>query len=275
MPDWRTLWPPTSFEPLKTIALGVAVVVVSLLLGLIAVAVIAAHHLLALPEFARFAHAGTPPNAAAFRSAVEEFRRAHPQLFLRLVQPTVPEALGSQAILDLSGAALLLLFLPRIAAVDLRALGFARPDARAILVALAGIPIAFLTVFVAEAILTLSKATVRPEEVIRLLAGVRDPATITAFVLFAVVLAPFAEEIFFRVFLFNAIARHAGFWAGALVSSAVFALAHADLSAFLPLAGVGIVLCWVYARTRNAWCAMLTHGGFNGAMMLGFFSLHH
>jgi membrane protease YdiL (CAAX protease family) len=91
-----------------------------------------------------------------------------------------------------------------------------------------------------------------------------------------VVLAPAFEESVFRLVLFNAMRQWWGFWPGAIVSSILFGLAHAQppftsamfLSISLPLAVGGIVLCWVYAKTNNAWSSMITHGGFNALSLI-------
>jgi membrane protease YdiL (CAAX protease family) len=93
-----------------------------------------------------------------------------------------------------------------------------------------------------------------------------------AFVLFGVVFAPAFEEAVFRLVLFNAMRKWWGLVAGAIASSILFGLAHSQppftpsmlACIALPLALGGIVLCYVYARTNNAWASFLTHGIFNG-----------
>ncbi|MBV9149448.1 MAG: CPBP family intramembrane metalloprotease, partial [Candidatus Eremiobacteraeota bacterium] len=50
----------------------------------------------------------------------------------------------------------------------------------------------------------------------------------------------------------------------AVVSGALFAVAHQDPFLMIPLAAGGIILCYVYVRTGNAWMSMITHACFNG-----------
>ncbi len=96
------------------------------------------------------------------------------------------------------------------------------------------------------------------------------------FALFAIVVGPVTEEFVFRVFLFNAMRKWWGFWPGAVVSSLLFGLAHAQqpftgtmlLALSLPLAIGGIVLCVIYARTGSALSNMITHAAFNGLSLL-------
>jgi membrane protease YdiL (CAAX protease family) len=45
-------------------------------------------------------------------------------------------------------------------------------------------------------------------------------------------------------------------------------MAHGDLYAAVPLALGGIILCFVYYRTRNAWASVVTHGTFNSLSVL-------
>jgi membrane protease YdiL (CAAX protease family) len=78
-------------------------------------------------------------------------------------------------------------------------------------------------------------------------------AGILLFVVVAVIMAPLFEETFFRGFLFRGLATSWGWVWGAIASAAVFALAHQQLSVFLPLFALGFALAWVYKRTGSLW----------------------
>jgi membrane protease YdiL (CAAX protease family) len=106
------------------------------------------------------------------------------------------------------------------------------------------------------------------QDVIQLFRGIHDPVTIAIFVLFACVFAPFAEESIFRVFFFNLGLRYGGFWAGAILSGVLFGLAHGDLYAAVPLALGGMILCYVYYRTENAFASMISHSLFNAVSIV-------
>ena len=66
------------------------------------------------------------------------------------------------------------------------------------------------------------------------------------FVILAVVMAPLFEEIFFRGFLFRGFSSSWGWVAGAVVSAAIFGIAHLQLDVFVPLFALGFMLAWVY-----------------------------
>jgi len=80
-------------------------------------------------------------------------------------------------------------------------------------------------------------------------------------VLAIVVLAPFAEEIFFRGFFFAGLRQRWSLWPSALLSGAVFGLVHAPTgpTAAIPLAGLGVGLAWLYNKTGSVYPCMLAH----------------
>jgi len=80
---------------------------------------------------------------------------------------------------------------------------------------------------------------------------------------FAVVLAPLAEEALFRGILFTAL-RDAG-WPGAAygVASVGFGAIHGNLAALLPLSVFGGFLAWLYVRTGNLLAPITAHLIFN------------
>jgi CAAX protease family protein len=76
-----------------------------------------------------------------------------------------------------------------------------------------------------------------------------------------VVLAPVAEEIFFRGFFFAGLRTRWSLWPSALLSGAVFGLVHAPTgpTAAIPLAGLGVGLAWLYNKTGSIYPSMLAH----------------
>lgn len=66
-----------------------------------------------------------------------------------------------------------------------------------------------------------------------------------------VVLPPIVEETVFRGFIFPAIAKRWGFWAGAIVSSILFGFAHLQANVSVYTFVLGILLCFMYARLRS------------------------
>src|SRR3954467_12243109 len=102
--------------------------------------------------------------------------------------------------------------------------------------------------------------------------GARDSTVNLVFVAVLVCLiAPIAEELFFRGFMFGALRRPIGWVGAAVVTGVVFGLIHAggtDAVFLVPLAVLGFLLCWLYRRTGSLLPGMAVHA-FNNALALG------
>jgi uncharacterized protein len=100
-----------------------------------------------------------------------------------------------------------------------------------------------------------------------------DPVALLIFFLTAAVAAPFFEELLFRGFLLPSLTRYVPVWGAIGLSGLIFALAHLSLSEVLPLATLGIVLGFVYTRSRGLLASMLLHSLWNSVTMIGLFIL--
>jgi hypothetical protein len=82
-------------------------------------------------------------------------------------------------------------------------------------------------------------------------------------VIFAVVIAPLAEETLFRGILYPAIKQN-GFPRAALWgNSLLFAAIHGNLPAFLPLTILALILTVLYEKTNNLLSCIFAHSLFN------------
>ena len=79
-----------------------------------------------------------------------------------------------------------------------------------------------------------------------------------------VIMAPIAEEVFFRGVVFNAWLREGGRRWAFIGSSALFALIHLSLVLLVPLFLLGLALAWVYQRTGNLLAPIAMHATVNG-----------
>lgn len=92
---------------------------------------------------------------------------------------------------------------------------------------------------------------------------VLDRGDPTVLVLALVLVAPVAEEIFFRGVVYNAWERERGPRVALLGSAALFAVIHASPFSFFPIFALGVGLVLVYRSTRSLPAAMAMHAGFN------------
>jgi membrane protease YdiL (CAAX protease family) len=77
------------------------------------------------------------------------------------------------------------------------------------------------------------------------------------------VAAPIVEETLFRGVLYRWLRGVMPLGTAMIISSAAFALAHAVTLLFLPLFGFGLLLAWIYERSRSIWPGVLVHALFN------------
>ena len=76
------------------------------------------------------------------------------------------------------------------------------------------------------------------------------------------VLAPLAEEFFFRGYFFTALRSWRGMWPAAIITGMVFGAIHAgssDPAFLLPLAALGTGLCLLYVRTGSLYPCVAAH----------------
>lgn len=101
----------------------------------------------------------------------------------------------------------------------------------------------------------------------------KDSVALAVFFATASIAAPIFEEIMFRGFLLPSLTRYVPVWGAIAFSSLLFAIAHLSLSEVLPLATLGAVLGFVYARSRNLLAPMLLHSLWNSGTLLSLFVL--
>lgn len=75
--------------------------------------------------------------------------------------------------------------------------------------------------------------------------------------------APAAEEIFFRGYIFAGLRERWGTGAAVVLSSVLFSLAHATPGVLPPLFIIGAVFCLIYEHTDSLWPCVALHGAMN------------
>lgn len=80
--------------------------------------------------------------------------------------------------------------------------------------------------------------------------------------------APFAEETFFRGLIFTGLAQRIPVVYAAIISAAVFGLAHFEKFSVLPIFVIGLGLAYVYYTTRSLWASMTAHATVNAISLI-------
>lgn len=74
-----------------------------------------------------------------------------------------------------------------------------------------------------------------------------------------VIFPPLVEEAIFRGFMFPAFSKRLGLIGGAIASSILFGLAHMQANIIVYTFFIGLVLCFLYARTRSIIPGIILH----------------
>lgn len=103
------------------------------------------------------------------------------------------------------------------------------------------------------------------QEAVKLLKESSDPLVIGLMAFAAVIVAPVAEEVVFRGYLYPAAKRFCGTAAAIVFSSLVFAAVHGNVVALIPLFVLAVLLCLIFEVTGSIWACISVHFLFNGA----------
>jgi membrane protease YdiL (CAAX protease family) len=95
-----------------------------------------------------------------------------------------------------------------------------------------------------------------------------DALTLGIICITAAIAAPLFEELLFRGLLLPSLTSAVPVWGAIALSSVIFAIAHLSLSEVLPLTTLGLVLGFVYARSRNLLSSMLLHSLWNTSTLI-------
>lgn len=79
-----------------------------------------------------------------------------------------------------------------------------------------------------------------------------------------VVIAPVAEEVLFRGYLFGKLRKYAPLWVSILITSLLFAFVHFQWNVALDVFALSIVLCVLRVASGSIWPAILLHMMKNG-----------
>lgn len=108
---------------------------------------------------------------------------------------------------------------------------------------------------------------IEPQEVIEILKKEKGTASLAYMCVFASVLGPVMEEIFFRGFVYGALRRKVGVFGGILASAAFFAYVHANMASFMPIFSLGILLAYIYEKTGSLVSSATVHVIHNSSML--------
>jgi len=135
----------------------------------------------------------------------------------------------------------------------------------AVLVAIMIMPIALSLRELSARLLSRLEVSTKPQEAVRVMQEASSPAELAIYGVFAVLVAPFIEELIFRGVLYPALKQNGNRSLALWGTSIFFAITHANIAAMLPLTVLAVILTLLYETTNNLLAPMLTHSLFNFA----------
>jgi CAAX protease family protein len=111
-------------------------------------------------------------------------------------------------------------------------------------------------------------ADAQPQPLLQFLAGNPSLQDKLFLILTAIVIAPIAEELIFRGYIFGVLRRYAGRWWAMLISASVFAAIHAHIPSLAGLFVLAVALTLVYEGAESLWAPILMHSLFNGLTVI-------
>ncbi len=110
------------------------------------------------------------------------------------------------------------------------------------------------------------------QRAVQIMRETQDMALLGAIAFSAVVIAPIAEEVIFRGYLYPVVKRYSERWFAAIFTGCLFGVIHFNMMSFPLLALMGIVLVVLYEITGSLWVPIACHAAFNG-LSVGFMML--
>jgi membrane protease YdiL (CAAX protease family) len=192
----------------------------------------------------------------------------------RLVSNTNTGELVQSSLLTWSSILLLLL-------VPLRARGFkiaevfgfdrigaGRAVATGVLLLLSALPLVFASSALVSKWLR-SDGLDDPQEIIRIFESAQNPSQRIPIIILALVVAPLAEELVFRGYLYTVLKKYFGPIPSLFFTGILFALVHLNVPSLLPLFLLACILTIAYETSGSLLVPMAMHATFNAVNLLG------
>lgn len=138
--------------------------------------------------------------------------------------------------------------------------GFGSALGRGVLYLVAAYPLLML---VQAMVLGAAGGDIRPQEVVEFLIAAESPRDRIAVLVMAVAVAPVAEEIIFRGFLYPVGKRYAGPFVSAAGTGLLFALLHGHMASIPALFALALCLVLAYEKSGSLLVPMVMHAVFN------------
>ena len=146
-----------------------------------------------------------------------------------------------------------------LAALGLSAKNFVRNVFYGLVGYVAATPVLIAVLIIILIIINITKYVPEQQPVVELFLKEKNTAFLVFTSLFAAVMGPIIEELFFRGFMYNAFKKYTGIFWATLITAVIFAALHTNLVGFLPIMVLGILLAYLYEKTGTLVSSMTVH----------------
>jgi len=107
-----------------------------------------------------------------------------------------------------------------------------------------------------------------PQSFALAVSGANSPWQFVLLLFLGGVIVPLKEELIFRGLIYPPLRNAYGKGKGIFATALFFGLMHFDIIRFLPLFLGGLVLTWLYEKTKSLWPSIIAHGIWNMLMTI-------
>ena len=155
--------------------------------------------------------------------------------------------------------------------IDFLGIDFIQPVKKAVYglcVYISSLPFVVSSLAVAFIVAEYFKYETAPHPIIPIVLQESSQVDISFLMIFACIVGPVTEEIFFRGILYPVLKRRAGVFVSAILSSAFFAFLHFDPVAFFGVFIMGLFFVYLYEKTGSLMPCFFVHILHNSVMMI-------
>jgi len=146
-----------------------------------------------------------------------------------------------------------------LAALGISARNFLKNVFYGVIGYIALIPILILMLVIIAVIINITKYVPERQSIVELFLKEKRVAFLAYSSLFAAIIGPIIEELFFRGFLYSSLKKYIGiFWAMTATAS-LFAALHAHIVGFFPIMALGMLLAYIYEKTGTLVSSVTVH----------------
>lgn len=130
------------------------------------------------------------------------------------------------------------------------------------------VPVLILILAIVMIITNITKYVPERQPVVELFLKEKGMAFLTYSSLFAAIVGPIIEELFFRGFMYGALKKYIGIFWAMTATACLFAALHTHIVGFFPIMALGMLLAYIYEKTGTLVASVTVHVVHNLSMIL-------